>query len=58
LKEHAGSSRAWIWSTPIDFADEEAKSEVFAIRFGDAEAAKRFKEEFDKSREHMKTLSG
>jgi len=57
LKEHSGSSRAWIWSTPADFADEEAKSEVFAIRFGDAETAKKFKDEFEKAREHMKTLS-
>jgi Ran-binding protein 1 len=57
LKEHAGSSRAWIWNAPADFADETPKSEVFAIRFSDADAAKRFKEEFDKAREHMKTLT-
>eukprot|EP00009_Paramoeba_aestuarina_P002711 CAMPEP_0201515750 /NCGR_PEP_ID=MMETSP0161_2-20130828/7226_1 /ASSEMBLY_ACC=CAM_ASM_000251 /TAXON_ID=180227 /ORGANISM="Neoparamoeba aestuarina, Strain SoJaBio B1-5/56/2" /LENGTH=173 /DNA_ID=CAMNT_0047912663 /DNA_START=55 /DNA_END=576 /DNA_ORIENTATION=+ len=56
LKEHSGSARAWIYTAPADFAGGEANAEVFAIRFGDAEIAKKWKVEFDKAREHMKTL--
>eukprot|EP00008_Paramoeba_atlantica_P009970 CAMPEP_0201480046 /NCGR_PEP_ID=MMETSP0151_2-20130828/4629_1 /ASSEMBLY_ACC=CAM_ASM_000257 /TAXON_ID=200890 /ORGANISM="Paramoeba atlantica, Strain 621/1 / CCAP 1560/9" /LENGTH=168 /DNA_ID=CAMNT_0047861793 /DNA_START=42 /DNA_END=548 /DNA_ORIENTATION=+ len=58
LKEHSGSARAWIYTAPADFADGEAKAEVFAIRFADADIAKNWKAEFDKAREHMKSLSG
>jgi Ran-binding protein 1 len=47
LKPNCGSDRAWVWSTPADFADEEAKSEVLAIRFANAENAQKFKEMFD-----------
>jgi len=38
LKPNCGSDRAWVWSTPADFADEEQKSELLAIRFANAES--------------------
>ena len=38
LKPNCGSDRAWVWTTPADFADEEAKPELLAIRFGNAES--------------------
>ena len=38
LKPNCGSARAWVWSTPADFADEEAKPELLAIRFANEES--------------------
>jgi len=38
LKPNCSSDRAWVWSTPADFADEEQKSELLAIRFANAES--------------------
>jgi len=38
LKPNCGSDRAWVWSTPADFADEEQKPELLAIRFANAES--------------------
>jgi len=50
LKPNCGSERAWVWSTPADFADEEAKAELLAIRFANIENAQKFKEKFDFAR--------
>jgi len=38
LKPNCNSDRAWVWSTPADFADEEPKPELLAIRFANAES--------------------
>lgn len=38
LKPNAGSDRAWVWNTHADFADEEPKPELLAIRFLNAES--------------------
>ena len=38
LKPNCGSDRAWVWSTLADFADEESKTELLAIRFSNAES--------------------
>lgn len=56
LKPNCGSDRAWVWTTPADFADEEAKEEVLAIRFGNADNAQKFKSVFEESGEVMKKL--
>ncbi|BFZ18708.1 hypothetical protein BsWGS_21747 [Bradybaena similaris] len=56
LKPNCGSDRAWVWSTPADFADEESKEEVLAIRFANAENAQKFKTVFEESAEEMKKL--
>jgi Ran-binding protein 1 len=37
LQEHAGSDKAWVWST-VDFSEGEQKVELFCIRFGTAES--------------------
>ena len=37
LKPHAASDRAFVWTTLADFADEEAKQELLAIRLKNAE---------------------
>ncbi|XP_059153079.1 uncharacterized protein LOC131938875 [Physella acuta] len=56
LKPNCGSDRAWVWSTTGDFADEESKEEVLAIRFANAENAQKFKTVFDESSEEMKKV--
>ena len=33
LQANIGSDRAWVWTAPADFADEEPKEELLAIRF-------------------------
>lgn len=38
LKPNAGSDRAWVWNTLADFADEQPKPELLAIRFLNAES--------------------
>jgi len=54
LKPNCGSDRAWVWSTPLDYADEEAKPELLAIRFANSENAQKFKEKFQEAQEIMK----
>lgn len=51
LKENVGSDKSWMYTCLADFAEEEAKSEVFAIRFKDTETAQKFKEEFNSAKE-------
>ena len=41
LMEHAGTDNSWVWST-WDFADEEQRYEMFAIKFGNEERAQQF----------------
>lgn len=50
LKPNCGSDRAWLWSVAADYADEEAKPETLAIRFANAENAKKFKDRFDEAK--------
>eukprot|EP00058_Branchiostoma_floridae_P026411 XP_002611902.1 hypothetical protein BRAFLDRAFT_272416 [Branchiostoma floridae] len=51
LKPNCGSDRAWVWSVTADFADEEPKAELLAIRFANAENASKFKNKFDEAKE-------
>jgi len=53
LRPNCGSDRAWVWSVACDFSDEEPKPEVLAIRFANAENAKKFKEVFTVAQEIM-----
>lgn len=39
ITTHGGNEKAWVWSA-MDFADEEQKLEMFAIRFGSVESAR------------------
>jgi len=45
LQPNCGSDRAWVWKA-ADFADEAIKTETLAIRFANAENAKKFKDAF------------
>uniref|UniRef100_A0A0K8SP24 Ran-specific GTPase-activating protein n=1 Tax=Lygus hesperus TaxID=30085 RepID=A0A0K8SP24_LYGHE len=50
LKSNCGSDRAWVWSTQADVSDGEPHPEVLAIRFQNADAAKRFKDKFEEAK--------
>lgn len=50
LKPNCGSDRAWVWSVLADFADEQLKPELLAIRFANAENATLWKETFEKAK--------
>ena len=39
LKPNCNSERAFVWSTFADYADEESKVELLAIRFANPESA-------------------
>jgi len=49
LNSMASSDRAWMWNCPMDYADEEAHPDIFAIRFANHENALAFKEAFEKA---------
>ena len=53
LKPNVGSDRSWVWYTPADYAEGEAKPERLAIKFKSAEIAGKFKEVFDDLRETL-----
>lgn len=50
LKPNCGSDRAWVWSVLADYADEQLKPELLAIRFANAENASAWKEAFEKAK--------
>jgi len=50
LKPNCGSDRAWVWSVLADYADEQLKPELLAIRFANAENASMWKETFEKAK--------
>ncbi|GBM92465.1 Ran-specific GTPase-activating protein [Araneus ventricosus] len=50
LKPNSSSDRAWVWNTLADFADEEPKPELLAIKFANAENAQKFKEAFNEAK--------
>ena len=50
LKPNCGSDRAWVWSVLADYADEQLKPELLAIRFANAENASVWKEAFEKAK--------
>jgi len=58
LEPNVGSDRSWVWTCAADFADEEARQEVFAIRFATSENAQSFKAEFEKAKKEMEALVG
>jgi len=47
LSEMQGSDRAWMWSCPMDYSEEEPQPEIFAIRFKDHEGALKFRDAFE-----------
>lgn len=46
LQEHAGSDKTWVWHA-TDFSDGELKEELFCIRLGSVENARKFRDLFE-----------
>jgi Ran-binding protein 1 len=46
LRANVGSDRSWVF-TSADFADEELKTETFAIKFASAQVANQFKDKVE-----------
>lgn len=47
IKPHGSSDKAFIWSTPSDYADGEPTAETLCVRFGKPESATEFKDKFE-----------
>ena len=47
LKPNVGSDRSWVWYTPADYAEGEARPEKLAIKLKSAEIAGKFREVFE-----------
>ncbi|XP_019643944.1 PREDICTED: E3 SUMO-protein ligase RanBP2-like isoform X2 [Branchiostoma belcheri] len=56
LHPNSGSDRSWVW-TATDAAEDEVKTEQFAVRFKLPETAAEFKTHFDRCVETAKTFS-
>ncbi|RLN82512.1 hypothetical protein BBJ28_00010760 [Nothophytophthora sp. Chile5] len=55
LSPNMGSDRAWVFSC-YDFAEGVVEAQVFALRFGNAENAQKFKEAHDAAKANNKKL--
>ena len=53
LKPNVVSDHSWLWYTPADYAEGEAKPENLAIMFKSAEIAEQFKEVFNRLKEAL-----
>ena len=51
LKPNVGSDRSWVWYTPADYAEGEARPEKLAIKLKSAEIAGKFREVFEDLKE-------
>ncbi|KAG7303364.1 hypothetical protein JYU34_011855 [Plutella xylostella] len=52
---HCGSDRAFNWSVFADFADEQMKQELLAIKFGNPQNAELWKTKFAEAQEIVRT---
>ncbi|PNF20899.1 Ran-specific GTPase-activating protein [Cryptotermes secundus] len=55
LKPNCGSDRAWVYSVPADYADEEIRPELLAIKFANSENAKKWKDKFEEAKMIVET---
>ncbi|PSN56702.1 Ran-specific GTPase-activating protein [Blattella germanica] len=55
LKPNCGSDRAWVYSVPADYADEEIRPELLAIKFANPENAKKWKDKFEEAKMIVET---
>ena len=51
LKPNVGSDRSWVWYTPADYAEGEARPEKLAIKLKSAEIAGKFRDVFEDLKE-------
>lgn len=50
LKSNVGSDRSWVYACPADASENEIKKETFAVRFGNPDIAKEFKDAFENAK--------
>lgn len=50
LAPHAGSDKAWVYTTLADVSEGAPRAELLAVRFGKPETAKEFQEKFEKAK--------
>jgi len=55
MKPNCGSDRAWVWSAPADLTNDTAQSELLAIRFANADNAKKWKDMFEEAKNIVAT---
>ncbi|KAJ9588910.1 hypothetical protein L9F63_017788 [Diploptera punctata] len=55
LKPNCGSDRAWVYSVAADYADEEMRPELLAIKFATPENAKKWREKFEEAKMIVET---
>jgi Ran-binding protein 1 len=55
LEPNAGSDRSWVWSA-FDYSAGELEEIVFALKFGDSDIAKAFKDKFEECQKDMAAL--
>jgi Ran-binding protein 1 len=56
LKPNVGSDRSWVWTAACDVSEGEAKAELLAIRFANAENANLFKEQFEAAQKNNSSI--
>ena len=52
LKPQGSSGKSWLWHVQGDFAENEAKEQLFAVKFGDTKTALAFKFAFEECVDH------
>ena len=52
LKPQGSSGKSWLWHVQGDFAENEAKEQLFAVKFGDTKTALAFKSAFEQCVDH------
>lgn len=61
LKPNCNSDKAWVYSVAADYADEFIQPQLLAIRFGNPENAKKWKDKFEEAKSivmnHAKTIA-
>eukprot|EP01088_Endostelium_zonatum_P009203 TRINITY_DN22406_c0_g1_i1.p1 TRINITY_DN22406_c0_g1~~TRINITY_DN22406_c0_g1_i1.p1 ORF type:complete len:186 (+),score=63.39 TRINITY_DN22406_c0_g1_i1:88-645(+) len=57
IEVNSGSDRAWMYTTPADFSEGSANTEILAFKFSNPENAQEFKAKFLDSQEKMKALT-
>lgn len=55
LKPNCGSDRAWVYSVPADYADEEIRPELLAIKFATPDNAKKWQDKFEEAKMIVET---
>ena len=52
LKPQGSSGKSWLWHVQGDFAENEAKEQLFAVKFGHTKTALAFKSAFEQCVDH------